>query len=76
MARNVKKTSYAYIHKLSAGVALLCFAVILVAGLQARVSVFTIAYRSLVSIIVVSVVSRIVVSILATSEEMNSGNEA
>lgn len=69
----VKKANYAFIHKLAAGVSLLAFLVVVIAGLQARASVGTIAIRATVAIIVVALISRVLVRILASYEEMNSG---
>ena len=68
-----KKVSFLWLHKLAAGVSLIAFLVVIAAGVMAEVSVFTIAFRALVVILAVSVVSRILVRVLATYEEMNSG---
>ncbi len=70
---SIKRTQYAYIHRLASGVGLVAFAVIVAAGLMADVSVFTMAFRSAVAILVISAVSRVVISILSAYEEMNSG---
>ena len=67
------RISYVGVHKLAAGVALICFSVILAAGIQAGVSIITITYRALLAILAVGLISRVVVSILATYEEIHSG---
>lgn len=69
----VKQVNYAFMHKLAAATALVAFCVVIAAGVMAEARVFTIAYRALVVILVIGVVSRILIRILATYEEMNSG---
>ncbi len=69
----VLRISYVGIHKFAAAVALLCFGVVLAAGIQAGVSIITITYRACLAVLVVSLVSRVVVSILTTYEEIQSG---
>ena len=74
MAAEVKKkVRYAYIHKFAAAVSLLCFGVIVAAGMMAEARFVTIAFRAFVVTLAISVVSRVIVSILASYEEMNSG---
>lgn len=68
-----RKVSYASLQKLIAGVSLLCFLVILIAGLQADVRMITIAVRAMIVMLVIKVIARVVISVLATYEEMNSG---
>lgn len=68
-----KRVSYVHIQKLMAAVSLLSFFVIAVAGLMANVGVVTIAFRALFVMIVVGIIGRVIVQILATYEEMNSG---
>ncbi len=69
----VKRVSYSYLHKLAAATSLLAFCVVIAAGVMAEARVFTIAYRAALVIVVIGVVSRILIRILATYEEMNSG---
>ena len=69
----VKKVSFAYIHKLTAAVSLLALVVIIGAGIMGEARTITIAYRSCGAIIVIGIISRIVLKILCTYEEMNSG---
>lgn len=71
--KKVRRVSFAYIQKLMAGVSLLAFLVVAVAGVRANVGVVTIALRAFIVILVVGIVSRLVVQILATYEEMSSG---
>jgi predicted ferric reductase len=71
--KNVKTVSFAYIHKLAAGVSLLALLVVMLAGIMAEASVVSISVRSVLVIIVISIVSRIVIQILSSYEEINSG---
>lgn len=68
-----RKVSYVPLQKLFAGVSLLAFMVVVIVGLIAQVGVVTIAFRSMIVILVVTIVSRVVVRILSTYEEINSG---
>ena len=68
-----KKVSFAYVHKLAAAVSLLAFFVIIAAGIKAQSSVNTMVLRSSIVIIAVGLVARIIVRILASYEEINSG---
>ncbi|RMG42248.1 MAG: hypothetical protein D6719_06810 [Candidatus Dadabacteria bacterium] len=72
--KNIKvRKNYAHIHKLFAGVSLLAFLVVVISGLQAQASVFTIIIRSTIVILIIGIIGRILLRILATYEEMNSG---
>jgi len=73
MAAKKNTQKYAAFHKLKAMVCLLSFFVVLVAGLGAGVSLATIVWRSFVVILAILVISRVVLQIIVTSEEMNSG---
>ena len=64
---------YVFLHKLAAGISLLSLFVIVAAGVMSQASVYSMAFRSLGVIMVVSVIHRILVQILSTYEEMNSG---
>jgi|GEM_PF-4818458 len=64
---------YAVFHKLKALICLIAFFVVLVAGLGAQVSLTTIVFRAFLVILAVLVISRVVLQIIVTSEEMNSG---
>ncbi len=68
-----KKVSFAYVHKLAAAVSLVAFIVIILGGVMNEVRTITIAYRAMGVILVIGIVSRILVRILATYEEINSG---
>ena len=68
-----KKVSFAYIHKLTAAVSLLALVVIIAAGIMGEARTITIAYRACAAIIIIGIISRIVLKILCTNEEMNSG---
>ncbi|NLF24744.1 MAG: hypothetical protein GX589_03695 [Deltaproteobacteria bacterium] len=73
----VKLGSFVYLHKFSAGVSVLTFFVILIAG--ARVDaplsykIDLIVFRAFVALLVIQLLTRILVRILKTYEEMNSG---
>jgi membrane protein YdbS with pleckstrin-like domain len=67
------KARYVHLKKLSAGVALLAFVVVVLVCFMAGTSVFTMACRALVVMLVIGVVTRVIIKILATYEEMNRG---
>jgi hypothetical protein len=73
MAQKKKINTHLYLHRLAAAVCLVSFTVMLIAGLMAEVPVITIAYRACLVMIVIKIICRVVVSILITYEEMNSG---
>jgi hypothetical protein len=68
-----RKVSYAGVHRLAAATSLIAFLVVIGGGVMAQASVFSIAYRAFLVIFVIGFVSRIVIRILASYEEMNSG---
>lgn len=59
--------------KFCAGLSMMAFMVIVANGLRAEVSLTTIAYRATGVMFVIYLLSRIIVRILASYEEMNSG---
>ncbi|RIL06332.1 MAG: hypothetical protein DCC75_10920 [Proteobacteria bacterium] len=69
----VKRISFVTFHKFASAVSLLAFCVVVVSGLMAEVAMITIAYRAFLVMVIVAVISRVLMSILATYEEMNSG---
>lgn len=71
--RIIKKVSFVHIQKLLNSVSLLAFSVVLIAGAMHGVSVSVIAFRAIVVLSVIGVITRIVIRILSTYEEMNSG---
>ena len=71
--KSAAKLRYEYIHRLSAGVALLSFAVVLAGGLMSEARVLTIVYRAVGVIVLISVITKVVTQILATYEEIHSG---
>ncbi len=70
-----KLPSYAVLHKMMAGVALLAFCVVVVSGLRAGVYAYIIAYRAALAMVVIGIVSRIVIRVLITYEEIQSGKD-
>ena len=71
--RVIKRVSYVLLQKLFAAVSLLAFLVIAGAGLMSNVGVITIVIRAVVVIMIIGIIGRLVVQVLATYEEMNSG---
>lgn len=71
--KQVKKVSFVFMQKLAAAVSLLALAVIVAAGVMGGARVITITYRAAGVIVVIGVISRIVIRILESYEEMNSG---
>lgn len=67
-----KRLKYSMVHRLAAGVSLLAFGVIAVAGLRAEASIVSITYRAALVVIIIGLLSRVVISILVSSEEMHS----
>jgi apolipoprotein N-acyltransferase len=68
-----KSDQYLMFKKLFAGVAMLAFIVILIAGLKANARLVTIAYRATIVMVVILFVNRVVIKVLSGYEEMNSG---
>lgn len=75
MGKNTTRRSGKYLplKRLQAVVLMLCFFVILVGGMMSGVSLTTLCVRSMIVWGVVAILSRIVVQILVTNEEMNGG---
>ena len=71
--KKVKVASFIGLQRLFAGVAMLALLVTIVAGLRAEVRFTVIAYRAMGVMFLVFVVSRVVIRVLASYEEMNSG---
>ena len=65
-----RRVSFVYLQKLFAGVSLIAFLVVSAAGVMAEVGVMTITFRALIVILAVSIVSRLLIRVLATYEEM------
>ena len=64
---------YPLIHRLLAGISLLTFVVIIIAGVAAQARFFTITVRAAVAVLVIGLISRVVLRVIASYEEMNSG---
>ena len=69
----VRTVDFTYLHRLFAAVALVGFFVVCIAGVLADVNMITMLLRATGVMIVVKLVSWIVIRILASYEEMNSG---
>ncbi len=68
-----KRLQFALIQKIKASVSLLAFFVILASGLKGGASLSSILLRSTLVVIVVVLITRVVIQLLVTYEEMNSG---
>lgn len=69
----VRKVDFTGVHKLKAGVCLITFFVVLASGLKAQVSIMTILMRATLAVMFIVLVSRIVIQMLATYEEIHGG---
>lgn len=69
----IKKVSFVFMQKLTAAVSLLALVVITTAGIMGGSRIITITYRAALVIVVVGFLARIIIKILETYEEMNSG---
>ena len=67
----VRRVSFVVVHKIAAAISLLALLVIVIAGLAAKASVFSMTWRSLVAILIVKLVSVVLIKALATYEEMD-----
>lgn len=72
-SRLVRVVDFTYLHRLFAGVALIGFFVVCIAGLLADVNVITILIRASQVMVAVKLISWMVIKVLASYEEMNSG---
>lgn len=64
---------FAGLQKLKAAVCLFSVFVVSLSGMMANISLSAILWRSTIVVVAVMFVTRIIVQILVTSEEMNSG---
>jgi len=71
--RIIKRVSFVFLQKLAAAVCLLTLVVMLTAGILAGVPVFTIAFRACIAMLVVKVITRVLVGVLSSYEEIDSG---
>lgn len=71
--KSKKRKQFELVHRLSAGIALLSFGVVLLAGILSEARVLTIVYRALGVIVLITIITRVVTQILATYEEIYSG---
>lgn len=69
----IKRVSFVFMQKLAVGVSLLSFVVIVAAGIMGGSRLVTITFRAAVAMWVVGVITRIIIKILESYEEMNSG---
>ncbi len=67
-----KISSYAMVHKLMASVGILMFMVIMINGLKNNISMSSIVFKSTIVLVILSMISRVVIKVLKTYEEMNS----
>lgn len=68
-----KIVRYPLIHRFLAGLALLTFVVIIIAGVSAQARFLTITVRAAVAFLIIGLISRVVLRVIASYEEMNGG---
>ena len=68
-----KTVRYPMIHRFLAGLSLLTFVVIIIAGVAAQARFLTITVRAAIAFLVISLISRVVLRVIASYEEMNGG---
>ena len=66
-------SKYMTFHKMAAGVSMLAFMVVVIAGLRAEVSIETVLYRASVVLFVVLIVKRLLMRAWISFEEINRG---
>lgn len=71
--RVVKKVNFGFIHRLKAAVSLLVLTVVVIGGFMAKASMIAILIRATVAILAVVAITRVVVQVLVTYEEMDGG---
>lgn len=69
----IKVVDFTYLHRLFAAVALIGFFVVCLAGMLAEVNVITMMLRATLVMVVIKFISWVVIRVLASYEEMNSG---
>lgn len=69
----IKRVSFVWIHKLAVGVFLLAFVVMCMAGVRGGAGIWSTLTRVGIVGVVVWAVTRVVLKILESYEEMNSG---
>jgi hypothetical protein len=68
-----QKIRYPGVHKLLAGISLVTFIVIVIAGVAAEARFFTITIRAAIALLIISLVGRVVMQVISSYEEMNGG---
>lgn len=69
----VRRVNFIQVQKLLAAVALLTFGVVLAAGLMAGASMFSIAWRACLAMLILKMLAVIILKILSTYEELHGG---
>ena len=72
----VRKVSFTYLKRLFSGVAVICFFVMIAAGVMADNRWETITERCCLVMVLIMVINWIVVKVLASYEEMNNSGKA
>lgn len=67
----VQKKNYYFVDKFIAGLSLVAFVVIILAGLRQGANVVTITFRAMITILILVVVKVIVIKILMNYEELS-----
>jgi hypothetical protein len=71
--RSIKKRHYPQFRRLIAGLCLLCTVVVAVAGIMYHVRMSTVIYRAGLVNLVILTIGWVIVKVMASYEEMNSG---
>lgn len=73
LSRVALNQRYKSFHKFTCALSLVCFAVVVAAGLKAEVRTFTVVWRSLIVILSIAFISRMLLKVWTSFEEMNHG---
>lgn len=71
--KQTTRVRYTAVHKFSAGLSLLAFLVVIIAGVMAEARVITITYRAAAVIIIIGLATRILIKTWASYEETKRG---
>lgn len=70
-SKHVKGGRHLHLHKITAAMSLLAFVVMLVAGIMSEVPLMTTIFRACIAMVLLGVVSRVLIRVVATYEEIN-----
>ena len=69
----IKTIKFPMVHKFLCSLSLICFVVVIIGGLSAQARFLTITFKAMVVMVCIALISRIVMRVISTYEEMNSG---